>query len=136
MALNKAYNQYRENSIFTSSPEELTLMLYNGLVRFILQAGAQLDESDLNKAGSSIIRAQDIISYFRSTLDMKYSVAQGLDAVYEYMHRRLVEANIKKDKEILTEILGYAKELRDTWTQAMKLAKQQTKQPPQPQVVK
>ncbi len=136
MALNKAYGQYRENSIFTSSPEDLTLMLYNGLVKFILQAGAHLDESDLSKANSSIIRAQDILSYFRSTLDMKYTVSQGLDSIYEYMYRRLIEANIKKDKDILAEMLGYAKELRDTWTQAMKLAKQQVKQPPQPQVVK
>lgn len=135
MALNKAYSQYRENSIFTSSPEELTLMLYNGLVRFILQAEAQLDERDLSKANNSIIRAQEILVYFRSTLDMKYEVSQGLDAIYDYMYRRLLEANVKKDKDILSEILGYAKELRDTWTQAMKLAKQQAKQP-HPQVVK
>lgn len=136
MALNKAYNQYKENSIFTSSPEELTLMLYNGLVRFILQAEAHLDESDLSRASNSIIRAQDIVLYFRSTLDMKYGVSESLDLMYEYMHRRLIEANIKKDKDILTEILGYAKELRDTWTQAMKLARQQAKQPQQPQIVK
>lgn len=137
MALNKAYNQYKENSIFTSSPEELTLMLYNGLVRFILQAEAHLDESDLSRANNSIIRAQDIVIYFRSTLDMKYVVSQGLDSMYEYMHRRLIEANINKDKDILTEVLGYAKELRDTWTQAMKLAKQQAREvPPQPQIVK
>lgn len=133
MALNKAYNQYRENSIFTSSPEELTLLLYNGLVRFILQAEAQLDESDLSKASNSIIRAQDIVSYFRATLDMKYEVSKGLDMIYDYMHRRLIEANVKKDKDILTEMLGYAKELRDTWTLGMKLAKQQIKQP---QVIK
>jgi flagellar protein FliS len=124
MALNKAYNKYKENSIFTSSPEELTFMLYNGLVRFILQAEASLGAEDLSKANNSIIRAQDIVAYFRATLDMKYEVSQGLDALYEYMYRRLIEANVKKDKEILDEVLGFVKELRDTWSQAMKLAKQ------------
>ena len=125
MALNKAYNQYKENSIFTSSPEELTLMLYNGLVKFILQAEANLDQTDLSKANNSIVRAQDIVQYFRETLDMKYEVSQGLDQMYEYMHRRLIEANVKKDRLILEEVLGFTKEMRDTWTQAMKLAKQQ-----------
>jgi flagellar protein FliS len=137
MALNKAYNQYKQNSIYTSTPEELTLMLYNGLIRFIMQAQSSIDERDIEKASNSIARAEDIIQHFRITLDMKYQVSQGLDALYEYMFRRLVEANMKKDQEILAEILGMAKELRDTWTQAMKLAKipvhlQQILQPEQP----
>ncbi len=123
MAVNKAYNQYKENSIFTSTPEELTLMLYNGLIRFILQAQNGIETKDIEKASNSITRAQDIIFHFRSTLDMKYEVSEGLDAMYEYMYRRLIEANVQKDADILQEVLGYAKELRDTWNQAMKLAK-------------
>ena len=123
MALNKAYNQYKENSIFTSTPEELTLMLYNGLVKSIMQAQNSIEHNEVEKASNSLVRAQDIIQYFRNTLDMKYEVSQGLDALYEYMFRRLVEANMKKDQVIIDEILGMAKELRDTWTQAMKLAK-------------
>ena len=124
MALNKAYNQYKENSIFTSSPEDLTLMLYNGLIRFIMRAQADINNSEIEKANNSIIRAQDIVCYFQSTLDMKYEVSEGLDMIYDYMYRRLFTANIKKDKEILEEVLGFAKELRDTWAQAIKLAKQ------------
>lgn len=123
MALNKAYSQYKENSIYTSSPEELTFALYNGLIRFIMQAQLAIDEKNVEKAGNSIIRAQDIIAYFRETLDMKYEVSAGLDAIYEYLYNRLITANIKKDKEILEEVLGFAKELRDTWAQAMKIAK-------------
>ena len=123
MVLNNAYNQYKQNSIYTSTPEELTLLLYNGLIKFIMQAQSSLAEKNIEKASNSIIRAQDIVSHFRETLDMKYDLSQGLDALYEYMHKRLVEANIKKDKEILEEILNMSKELRDTWGQAMKLAK-------------
>lgn len=124
MALNKAYSQYKENSIFTSSPEELTLMLYNGLVRFIMQGQLAIDEKNVEKANNCIIKAQDIIVYFRQTLDMKYEVSEGLDSIYEYMYNRLIEANTQKDKAVLEEVLGLAKELRDTWSQAMKLAKQ------------
>lgn len=56
---------------------------------------------------------------------MKYEVSKQLGSVYDYMYRRLIEANMKKDKEILEEVLGMAKDLRDTWTKAMKLARRQ-----------
>lgn len=128
MALNKAYNQYKQNSIYTATPEELTLMLFNGLIKFIMQAQNGIIGSDIEKASNSIIRAEDIVLHFRNTLDMKYEVSKGLDALYDYMYIRLLESNIKKELDILDEVLGMAKELRDTWGQAMKLAKQP--QPP------
>jgi len=126
MSVNNAYAQYKENTVYTASPEELTLMLYNGLVKFILQAVKAVEDKNMPKAHESIIRAQDIISEFQATLNMKYEVSKGLSTMYEYMQKRLLDANIKKDSEILNEVLGYAKELRDTWTQAMKLAKRQS----------
>jgi flagellar protein FliS len=126
MVLNNQYTQYKENSIFTASPEELTLMLYNGLIRFILQAQLAIDEKNIEKANNSIIRAQEIINEFRSTLDMKYELSNSLMQLYDYMLNRLIDANISKDREILEEVLGFARELRDIWTQAMKLAKHQT----------
>ncbi|MCX7748489.1 MAG: flagellar export chaperone FliS [Clostridia bacterium] len=125
MTLNNAYNQYKENSVYTASPEELTLMLYNGLIKFLMQAQLAIDEKDIQKANTSIIRSQDIIFEFQSTLDMTYEISHNLALMYEYMNRRLIQANIKKDKEIVEEVLGYARELRDTWQQAMKIAKQQ-----------
>lgn len=127
MAIRKAYDQYRENSIYTATPEELTLMLYNGLMKFILQAQLAIDEKDLKKASDSMIRAQDIILHFQSTLDMRLDISHNLLLLYDYMYRHLVDANIKKDKEILEEVLGFARELRDTWSQAMKLARKQEK---------
>jgi len=127
MAVNKAYNQYynqyKENTIFTSTPEELTLMLYNGLVKFIMQAQLAIEEKQFDKANNSIIRAQDIILELQSTLDTKYEISNSLALLYDYMNRRLIDANINKDNKILDEVLGYATELRDTWSQAMKIAK-------------
>jgi flagellar protein FliS len=98
-------------------------MLYNGLVKFLMQAQDAFDIDSIEKANNSILRAQAIISEFQATLNKQYEVANNLELLYDYMYRRLVEANIKKDKSIVEEILGYAKELRDTWAQAMKIAK-------------
>nr|WP_300095269.1 flagellar export chaperone FliS [Sedimentibacter sp.] len=123
MALNNAYNQYKQNSIYTASPEELTLMLYNGLVKFLMQAQAACEKKEIEKTHNSIKRAQDILTEFRETLDRKYPIAENLDALYDYMYRRLVDANIAKDAEIVDEVLGIAKELRDTWSQAIKIVK-------------
>lgn len=123
MLTNKGYNQYRENSINTATPEELTLMLFNGLVKFLMQGQSAIEAKNIEKSNNSIIRAQAIVKEFQSTLDMNYEVSENLDSIYDYMYRRLVEANLKKDKAILEEVLGYAKEFRDTWAQAMKIAK-------------
>lgn len=125
MALNNGYAQYKESSIYTASPEELTLMLYNGLVKFLMQAQLAINEKNVEKANNCIIKAQNIVSEFRCTLNMKYDVAHQLDSMYDYMLRRLIDANLKKDNEIIEEVLGYARELRNTWEQAMKVAKQQ-----------
>lgn len=123
MAINKMHNQYVENSIYTSAPEDLTLMLYNGLVKFIMIAQSAMLENNFEKTNTNIQKAQKIIHEFRATLDMKYEVSENLDVLYEYMNRRLIDANVKKDESILLEVLNYAKEMRDTWGQAMKIAK-------------
>lgn len=126
MALNKAYSQYEQNSVFTASPEELTFMLYNGLVKFIMQAQKSISENNVQKANDCIIKAENIIREFEITLDKKYEISKYLLAIYDYMYRRLVEANTKKDIQILEEVLGFARELRDTWSQAMKNARRQS----------
>ena len=123
MFANNGYNQYKENSINTAAPEELTLMLYNGLVKFLMQGQSAVESNNIEKSNNSIIRAQAIIKEFQATLDMNYELSENLDLIYDYMYRRLVEANIKKDSSIIEEVLGYAKDLRDTWAKAMKLAK-------------
>lgn len=117
------YEQYKENSVYTASPEELTLMLYNGLVKFIMKAQYAISKKDMQAAHDNIIKSQNIVQEFMATLDNRYEVSTNLLLMYDYMYRRLVEANTQKNTEILSEVLGFAKELRDTWEQAMKLAK-------------
>jgi len=122
-----AYNQYKENSIFTASPEELTLMLYNGLVKFIMRGIDSIEKKNIQEANTNIIKAQNIVSEFMNTLDMNYEISSSLNSIYDYMLSRLIDANVAKDKDILEEVLGFAKVLRDTWEQAMKISKKQGK---------
>ena len=121
---NNPYQQYQQNKVNTSSPQELTLMLYNGLVKFLKLAYQGIEEKNIEKANNNIVKSQNILVEFMSTLDMQYAISEELFSLYEYMNRRLLDANLKKDKAIVEEVIGYAEELRDTWSQAMKFAKQ------------
>jgi len=116
------YQQYRQNAINSASKGELTLMLYNGAVKFIKQSIKLIEEKKLEGAHHAIIRAQEIILYLNDTLNMEYEISNNLALLYDYINRRLVEANARKDKQILVEVLGLAEDLRDTWTQTIKLA--------------
>lgn len=112
---------YKNNSIQTASPAELTLMLYDGAIKFCNIALDGMEKNDIEKASNNIIKAEKIITEFRATLDFKYPVAKDFEIVYDYIYRRLVEANIKKDTEILQEALRYIREMRDTWKEVMRL---------------
>lgn len=117
------YQQYKKNVVNTSTPQELTLMLYNGLVKFLKLAVQSIEENNNEKSNNNIGRAQDILEEFMSTLNMDYDISNNLYSLYDFMYWRLVDANIKKDKAIVEEIIVFAEELRDTWGKAMKLAK-------------
>lgn len=121
MALPNAYAQYKNSKILTASPAELTLMLYEGAIKFCNIAITAVEQKDIEKAHINIVKTQRIIEHFRLTLDMKYPVAQDFDRVYEYLARRLVQANVKKDKEILEEILEHLHSMRDTWKEVMRI---------------
>jgi flagellar protein FliS len=121
MVPGKAHEHYKENSVYTAKPEDLTLMLYNGIVKFIMKAQSAITARDFEKANEYIKRAEDIISELNFTLDMSFEISQNLRALYLFMKKRLLDANIKKDNEILNEVLELVKDLRDTWMQAIKL---------------
>ena len=119
------YNKMLEDAVMTASREELTLMLYEGGIRFCNKAIMALEKKDINTAHQHILRLQDIVREFQLTLDHQYPIAADLDALYDYMHRRLVEANMTKSIEILNEILEMFRQFRDTWKEAMRLARAQ-----------
>lgn len=118
-------NVYKNQQIMTASPEELTLMLYNGAIRFTVESMQAIEQGNLEKANAANLRAQDIVREFMCTLDMEYEISQNYFKLYDYIEYRLIQANIKKDKSQLEEAKNLLAELRDTWVQAMKLARGQ-----------
>lgn len=116
-------NAYKNQQAMTASPEELTLMLYNGAIRFVGESIQAIEHGDMQKSHTSNMRAQDIVREFMVTLDMKFELSQGMYQLYDYIEFRLIQANIKKDKAQLEEAKGMLQELRDTWSQAMKIAR-------------
>lgn len=123
MAINNPYQTYQQNSVTTASPQELTLMLYNGCLKFIKLAKRAMDEGRIEEKNTNLIKAQNIIREFQITLDRDVEISQGLDQLYEYINFRLMEANMKNDLAILEDAEAQVKELRDTWKVAMALAK-------------
>jgi len=111
---------YKRQQIMTASPAELTLMLYNGAIRFVNESILALESGDMPKSHNANIKAQNIVREFMATLDMQYEISQNWAALYEYIHYRLVQGNMKKDREMLVEARGLLTELRDSWHAAMK----------------
>ena len=114
---------YRQQQVMTATPEALTLMLYNGTIKFINESIEASKKKEYEKANTSCIKAQNIISEFRLTLKMEYEISKNLLALYNYAYDRLVEGNMNEDITKLEEAKDILSELRDAWAQAMKAVK-------------
>ena len=123
MQMNNAFAQYNTNKILTASPAELTLMLYEGAIKFCNVAVVGIEQGNIQKAHDNIMKTQKIIEEFQITLDRKYEVAKEFDAVYNYLIIRLREANMKKDAAILEEVLKHLRTMRDAWKEVMQVAR-------------
>ena len=123
MALNRGYAAYANSRIMTASPAELTLMLYEGAIKFCNMAIISIEKNNMFDAHTNIRKVENIIREFVNTLDEKYPVAQDFKKVYEYILQRLFDANIKKDPEILQEVLKHLRTMRDTWKEVMQSAR-------------
>ena len=121
---NQAYAEYNRNKVLTASPAELTLLLYEGAIKFCNIAIIGLEQNDMEKVHNNIIKVENIIEEFQATLNHKYPVSEDFDKIYKYIYNLLVEANIKKDKELLEQALNELRGMRDTWKEVMAKAKQ------------
>ena len=124
MALPNAYARYNNSKVLTASPAELTLMLYEGAIKFCNIAIIGIEQHNIQKAHTNIRKVERIIEEFRSTLDRKYAVAEDFDRVYVYLLQRLLEANVKKDKAILEEVNMHVRSMRDNWKEVMRINKE------------
>lgn len=120
MANSQMANAYKHQQIMTSSPEQLTLLLYNGALRFVNESMAALEQGDIQKAHNSNMRVQDIVREFVITLDLSYEISKSWAQLYEYTEYCLIQGNIKKDVSLLLQAKSVLEELREAWVGAMK----------------
>lgn len=113
-------NAYKHQQIMTAAPEQLTLLLYNGALRFLNESILAMEQGDIQKSHNANIRVQDIVREFVITLDMSYELSKGWAQLYEYTEYCLVQGNIKKDVGQLQQAKTVLQELRDAWVGAMK----------------
>lgn len=123
--LQNAAQTYQSNQVTTATPADLTLMLYNGALKFIKQAKSAIEEKNITKAHEASLKVQNILYELMSTLNNDYPISKEFAKLYEYMLQRMIEANIRKDLDILAEVEDLFVQFRDTWKEAMLLAKKQ-----------
>ena len=123
--VNSAAEAYKKQQIMTATPEALTLMLYNGCLKFIKEGADALAEKNYETANTSLQKAQNIISEFRVTLNMDYEISHQLLPLYNYAYDRLVEGNLDDNLDAIKEATDIITELRDAWAQAMKKAREE-----------
>lgn len=120
-SLPNPYEAYRQAKISTASQGQLILMLYDGAVKFLNIANESISKKDFAASNTNIIKAQNIITELMISLNMEVGeISKNLYSLYDYMNRRLIQANIKKDPKIIDEVKGMLIELRETWDQAIK----------------
>lgn len=124
MASANPYQAYRTNAVTTASPGELTLMLYNGCLKFINMAKNAVETKNIEEKNTNIQKAQNIISEFMVTLNMDLDISKNMMALYDYANRRLIEANIHGDIAALEEVEELITEFRDSWKQAIQINRQ------------
>jgi flagellar protein FliS len=107
--------EYQQQQVLTAPPDKLLLMLFDGALRFCGQAKKALEAGELAECHQFIIKTQDIIIELETSLNMDYEISASLFALYDYLYRRLVEANIKKDAAILEEVMDFLTDLRQMW---------------------
>ncbi len=127
----KQAGQYLKNNVETASPDEVLIMLYDGAIRFLLIARKALEENNVEKSHNHLIKAQNIVLEFMNSLDMDMGgeIAVNLYRLYEYLHYRLVQANIKKDVAMIDEVLDHLRKLKETWEEASRIAKRERETP-------
>lgn len=114
-----AYKAYKQNSIMTATPGELTLMLYNGCIKFIRQARIAMSNRDIGGKNQALQRAQAIVRELMVTLELDHELSKNMMSLYDYIYRCLIDANVKNDSASLDEAEKHVTMFRDTWKQVI-----------------
>lgn len=125
MIANNAYNVYKNNSVNYASKDQLLLMLVDGAVKYSKIGRQAIGDKDVKKSHENIVKTQDIFYELLNSLDRKSGLewVDSMESIYLFIIDRLVQANIKKDVAIMDEVIPLIENVRDTWHEAYKIAK-------------
>jgi flagellar secretion chaperone FliS len=126
MSILSANKAYQNNSVQTASPGELTLMLYNGCLKFIGLARTAIETKNTQEKNTNLLKAQKIIQELMVTLNMDLEISKSMMQMYDYINRRLVDANIQNDVKILNEVEGFVTDFRNTWKEVIQINRRAT----------
>ena len=131
MQSSNAYSTYKNNSVNYASKEQLLLMLLDGSVKFAKIARKGIQENNIVLAHENIIKAENIFYELILSLDVEKGGdwAVKLSQVYDFITRRLMEANLKKDIDILDEVIPLIEEIKNIWNEAYDISKGKKKIP-------
>jgi flagellar protein FliS len=116
----QGYQQYQRTQTQTASPGELIVLMYGGAIKFLTVSQQKIEAGDTEGAHRSLVRAQEIVLELMVSVDVSVGpVARNLFDLYEFMHRHLVEANVKKDAAMVGEVTTLLRELLQAWEQAI-----------------
>ncbi|MBN1972975.1 MAG: flagellar export chaperone FliS [Sedimentisphaerales bacterium] len=113
----KGIGAYQENAVTTQSRGRIIVLLYEGAIKFLKLAINELQAGNYQAKGQYIIKAQDIINELNAVLDMEAGgeIASNLHKLYSFMNLRLNEANIKRDPQMIRDVIGLMEELNQSW---------------------
>lgn len=112
---------YKKNALNTASPGELTLMLYNGCLKFINQAEQAIEAEESENRHVAITKAQNIIRELMVTLKTESEIGENMMRMYDFVLSRLIDANIQNDSKALTEAKEMVTSFRDMWKEVIAL---------------
>jgi flagellar protein FliS len=120
MAESAATIEYQQNQVLTAGRSQLLLLAYDGALRFLSLARADMKARKLEGQHRHIVRTQAIVLELITSLDptVDPTMAATLRGLYEYLYDRLTYANVNDDDAALAEVLGHLVQLREAWAQA------------------
>lgn len=115
--------QYLKVQVETASPGELTLLLYQEIVKSLLKAKQLYSQGEYQFMNEVLYKVRDIFNELIITLDLQYDISQNLKQLYLFYNNQIAQFIINKDVSQLDGTLDFAKGLLETWKEALMLLK-------------
>lgn len=118
------YEKYKQSAVETAPPEKLLLMLYDGAIKFLIQARQALESKDFEAGNRLNLQVQDILAELIASLDFSYGeIPRKLSLLYDFYQRQLILANLKKDPKLIDPVLNFFQEYKVLWEEVSRLGK-------------